>query len=132
MQNFELARLFYEMATLLEVEGESRFRVRAYERAAWLAPGQSVTLHKSTTLPTTAGALTNVGTATGADRLGKKVSAHDDAVVTVVLAIRLPRTGSDTGLPLETGFALLGIGFVFIGIARKRHSIEDEIEASDS
>ncbi|TMK83105.1 MAG: DUF11 domain-containing protein [Actinobacteria bacterium] len=99
---------------------------------AVLAPGQSVTLHKSTTLPTTAGALTNVGTATGADRLGKKVSAHDDAVVTVVLAIRLPRTGSDTGLPLETGFALLGIGFVFIGIARKRHAVEDEIEASDS
>ena len=32
--NFELARLFYEMATLLEVQNESRFRVRAYQRAA--------------------------------------------------------------------------------------------------
>jgi len=32
--NFELARLFYEMATLLEVQSESRFRVRAYQRAA--------------------------------------------------------------------------------------------------
>jgi DNA polymerase (family 10) len=32
--NFELARLFYEMATLLEVREESVFRVRAYQRAA--------------------------------------------------------------------------------------------------
>ena len=34
MKNFEVARLFYEMATLLEVHDESRFRVRAYQRAA--------------------------------------------------------------------------------------------------
>ena len=34
MQNFELARLFYELATLLEVRNESVFRVRAYQRAA--------------------------------------------------------------------------------------------------
>lgn len=34
MSNFEVARLFYEMATLLEVHEESRFRVRAYQRAA--------------------------------------------------------------------------------------------------
>jgi DNA polymerase (family 10) len=34
VRNFEVARLFYEMATLLEVNGESRFRVRAYQRAA--------------------------------------------------------------------------------------------------
>jgi DNA polymerase (family 10) len=32
--NFELARLFYEMATLLEARDESVFRVRAYQRAA--------------------------------------------------------------------------------------------------
>ena len=32
--NFELARLFYEMATLLDVHDESRFRIRAYQRAA--------------------------------------------------------------------------------------------------
>ena len=34
VKSFALARLFYEMASLLEVNGESRFRVRAYERAA--------------------------------------------------------------------------------------------------
>jgi DNA polymerase (family 10) len=34
LRNFDLARLFYEMATLLEVHDESRFRVRAYQRAA--------------------------------------------------------------------------------------------------
>jgi len=32
--NFEIARLFYEMATLLEARDESVFRVRAYQRAA--------------------------------------------------------------------------------------------------
>jgi DNA polymerase (family 10) len=34
VKNFELARLFYEMAALLEVRDESVFRVRAYQRAA--------------------------------------------------------------------------------------------------
>jgi DNA polymerase (family 10) len=34
VKNFEVARLFYEMAELLEVRGESVFRVRAYQRAA--------------------------------------------------------------------------------------------------
>ena len=34
VKNFEIARLFYEMASLLEVKGESAFRVRAYQRAA--------------------------------------------------------------------------------------------------
>jgi DNA polymerase (family 10) len=32
--NFEIARLFYEMASLLEVRNESVFRVRAYQRGA--------------------------------------------------------------------------------------------------
>ncbi len=34
VRNFEAARLFHEMAALLEVNDESRFRVRAYQRAA--------------------------------------------------------------------------------------------------
>jgi DNA polymerase (family 10) len=34
VKNFELARLFYEMATLLTVHDASVFRVRAYQRAA--------------------------------------------------------------------------------------------------
>ncbi len=34
MKNFELAKLFYEMADLLEIKGENVFRVRAYQRAA--------------------------------------------------------------------------------------------------
>jgi len=34
VKNFELARLFYETASLLEVRDESRFRIRAWQRAA--------------------------------------------------------------------------------------------------
>ncbi len=34
MKNFEIAKLFYEMADLLEIKGENVFRVRAYHRAA--------------------------------------------------------------------------------------------------
>lgn len=34
MKNFELARLFYEIASLLEVRDDSRFRIRAWQRAA--------------------------------------------------------------------------------------------------
>ncbi len=33
-RNFDIARLFYEMASLLEVRNESMFRVRAYQRGA--------------------------------------------------------------------------------------------------
>jgi DNA polymerase (family 10) len=34
VKNFEVAKLFYEMADLLEIKGENVFRVRAYQRAA--------------------------------------------------------------------------------------------------
>ena len=34
VKNFEIARLFYDMASLLEVRNESVFRVRAYQRGA--------------------------------------------------------------------------------------------------
>jgi DNA polymerase (family 10) len=34
VRNFEIARLFYEMANLLEVRDESVFRIRAYQRGA--------------------------------------------------------------------------------------------------
>ncbi len=34
MKNFEIAKLFYEMADFLEIKGENVFRVRAYQRAA--------------------------------------------------------------------------------------------------
>jgi DNA polymerase (family 10) len=34
VKNFEIARLFYEMASLLEVKNESVFRIRAYQRGA--------------------------------------------------------------------------------------------------
>ena len=34
MKNFEITRLFYEIAALLEARQESRFRIRAYQRAA--------------------------------------------------------------------------------------------------
>ena len=34
MKNFEIARRFYEIAALLEARQESRFRIRAYQRAA--------------------------------------------------------------------------------------------------
>lgn len=34
VKNFEIARLFYEMASLLEVQNENTFRVRAYQRGA--------------------------------------------------------------------------------------------------
>jgi len=34
VKNFEIARLFYEIAALLDARQESRFRIRAYQRAA--------------------------------------------------------------------------------------------------
>ena len=34
VKNFEIARVFYQIAALLEARRESRFRIRAYQRAA--------------------------------------------------------------------------------------------------
>ena len=100
---------------------------------AWLLVGESKTLTFNTTMPNTAGALVNVGTAVGHDRFGRSTSAHDDATVTVVLAVRLAKTGSDMRFPMETGFALLGIGFVFVGLARRRRDAAAEaIESNES
>ena len=98
---------------------------------ASLTVGQSKTLTFKTTMPNRAGALTNIGTATGHDRFGRTATAHDNATITVVLAITLPRTGSDSGLPLESGFAFLGLGVVFVAIARRRNTFEQP-EGSDS
>ncbi len=77
-----------------------------------LDPGESKTLTMKTTLPNAAGLLTNVGTATGHDILGRTTSAHDDAVVTVVLAVPpLQRTGS-TGLGTT---AFIGVLLTLVG-----------------
>jgi DNA polymerase (family 10) len=55
-KNFELARLFDEMATLLEMRDESRFRVRAYQRAAQTLE----TLGEDVAAVATRGALTSL------------------------------------------------------------------------
>ena len=34
MKKFEIARIFYEIADMLELKGENPFRIRAYRRAA--------------------------------------------------------------------------------------------------
>ena len=54
--NFELARLFYEMASLLEARGESVFRIRAYQRGAQTLE----TLTEDVTVLAARGALTSL------------------------------------------------------------------------
>ena len=77
-----------------------------------LAPGASTTLTKTTTLPNNAGALTNVGTASGTDVLGRRATDTDTAVVTVVLALPpLVRTGTNSG-----AVGLVGLLFVTVGV----------------
>jgi uncharacterized repeat protein (TIGR01451 family) len=94
---------------------------------AKLEPGQSVTLTKDFVLPAGNPILTNVGTATGTDVLGTKVSDNDDAFVTIVLAKNPPPsppptafTGSDAArLGLIAG-VLLALGLLGIVLGRKR------------
>ncbi|MGZ4127955.1 MAG: DUF7507 domain-containing protein, partial [Actinomycetota bacterium] len=98
-----------------------------------LDPGESVTLHKTVKLPNAAGLLVNVGTATGTDTLGKKVSAQDNASVTIVLAvIILPKTGTDgtrtTGL---VGILFIAMG-VFLATRKERGRVRPAFETSSS
>ncbi len=65
MRNFEIARLFYEMANLLEVRGESVFRIRAYQRGAQ-------TLE---TLAEDVGVLAERGALTSLPNIGKDLAA---------------------------------------------------------
>ena len=95
---------------------------------ASLLVGQSKTLTFKTTMPTKAGALTNVGTAVGHDRFGRSTSAHDDATITVVLAVRLPRTGSNSRLPMDAGFAFLGLGLAIVGYVNSRRKVVYDFE----
>jgi ethanolamine utilization microcompartment shell protein EutS len=93
-----------------------------------LAPGESATLTKDFVLPSNPPLVTNVGTATGTDVLGKTVKDHDDASVTIVEAAHnQPKpppptafTGSDAArLGLITLF-LLGLGAMALMIGRRR------------
>ena len=96
---------------------------------ASLGAGESQTLTKTVTVTTSTKA-TNVGTATGADVLGFKVSDTDDATISVVLGVvierpkpapvTLPKTGAM--LLRETWWALLliGLGGLLVATTRRR------------
>ena len=86
-----------------------------------LAPGASATFTKSQTVsgstPTR-----NIGTATGADVLGKQVSASAFADITIVLGtlIELPRTGGAISTMALAGTALFVLGAVFLLLGRRQ------------
>jgi uncharacterized repeat protein (TIGR01451 family) len=97
---------------------------------AQLDPNESVTLTKDWELPSgTIGAVTNVGTATGTDVLGKTVTADDDAIVTIVEAIHNPPkppkptafTGSDALRLGLIALALFALGSLALLASRRRH-----------
>lgn len=86
-----------------------------------LEPGETVVLTFDTTIPNRA--VTNVGTATGADELGKKVSDDDTATVIAVLPqppIVLPKTGSGLAGFIVTGLAFLVSGSTMQMVSRRR------------
>ena len=88
-----------------------------------LAPGASVTLTRSQTV-TASSPTRNIGTATGVDMLGAKVSASDPADISIVLGvlIELPRTGSSVGLLTVTGAALVLGGMSLLVVGRRRRN----------
>jgi uncharacterized repeat protein (TIGR01451 family) len=93
---------------------------------AVLEPGQSVTLTKDFVVGDEP--VTNVGTATGEDILGRSVSANDDATVTPIADVNPlppppppnPFTGYDAGLLAAWVGALVLLGTLLLVAARKR------------
>ena len=93
-----------------------------------LDPGQSVSLTKDYVLPAGELGVTNVGTATGTDVLGKTVTDDDDASVTIVKAAHSPPTppkptaftGSDAARLGLITLVLLGLGALALMIGRRR------------
>lgn len=82
-----------------------------------LAAGDSVTLTQSSVLG--AAAITNIGTASGEDILGLRVSDSDPATVTVVLGRRLVRTGGGPSGWLA-GTLLLAAGMTLVIAGRRK------------
>lgn len=83
--------------------------------------------YRCTTVATAAGTLTNVGTVSGTDVLGKKVTATDTetiqvtAVLPAVIERGLPRTGIDADRMVATGLGLVGTGLLLVlGTHRRR------------
>jgi uncharacterized repeat protein (TIGR01451 family) len=90
---------------------------------AVLEPGESATLTKDFVVGDVP--VTNVGTATGEDILGRSVSSDDDAIVTPIAGATPPNpptpfTGSDAGRLGIISMVLFGIGVTVVATTRKR------------
>ena len=89
-----------------------------------LAPGASATLTKAQTVEAST-PTRNIGTATGTDALGKKVSASAAADIAIVLGVvleappELPRTGAPISVVAVGGIALMLLGLVLVAGARR-------------
>ena len=91
---------------------------------AVLEPGESATLTKDFVVGDVP--VTNVGTATGEDILGRSVSSDDDAIVTPIAGEvpppnpPTPFTGSDAGRLGIISMVLFGIGVTVVATTRRR------------
>jgi ethanolamine utilization microcompartment shell protein EutS len=92
---------------------------------AVLEPGESATLTRDFVVGDVP--VTNVGTATGEDILGRSVSADDDAIVTPIAGEGpppenppTPFTGSDAGRLGIVSMVLFGIGVTVVATTRRR------------
>ena len=88
-----------------------------------LEPGESATLTRDFVVGDVP--VTNVGTATGEDILGRSVSSDDDAVVTPIAGETPPNpptpfSGSDAGQLGIISMVLFGIGVIVVATTRRR------------
>ena len=88
-----------------------------------LAPGASATLSKAQTVSADT-PIRNVGTTTGNDVLGRRVTASAPADIAIVLGLvleapELPRTGAPLGVTSMGGLALALLGLVLVLVGRR-------------
>jgi DNA polymerase (family 10) len=101
MRNQDIARIFYELADLLEIKGENPFKIRAYRNAARLIESMSTPLEKMIREGADISKLPGIG---------EKIAAKIEEIVKTGKLAKLEKTRKELPATLRTLLSIEGLG----------------------